>query len=539
MSGSGVISFDAMIKSMSFPQFLVAFGTLWNGQKRCYEPWVPWEGVGGNPGQLDVAAMLESTRAFYTPKSRKKGISELWALYCAYVLMREPNADAKVYGASSAQTREFMEKRFQRQIEGLSAVYPEIPWPKWVITKDRADCDNGSFLNIYSSENTGAHGGDPRLTLLDEAQLYAANDFKEMMKGILPTLNGERQFAMIGTSRSGSKFNETVDGIRNNYPMVKTDVWEDDSRTEDGLYKRMGMIFLADSLDPRHRVPGWKESQIASFGGDMVSYLSQHPESIDDIFLSHEGLVISSWDTKRHVVDMDVVWKPHHEFYIFYDHGSSPAHPAVLGLLQYDPWNDFLYCFDEVFERGVELSVMAGKMTKKLVEWRRRWDDERQVIKPGVRPYGDVRGLYGIRHVDEILRDEMGLQFIMVKKRDEAAQIELTKARHFRGTGEGRRGGIAYHSRCQNIIKQISSLRYKEGKDEPEGLENDSLDMIKYACHTIHLRAPSPEPTWEELNRARTAAWAAAARAQNPRAAAAVDPAVTLEEAMNRSLRAG
>lgn len=531
--GAG-LSFRDLIGKMTFEQFAVAFGTLWRfggpgedePEVRKYRPWRLWRGVDGEPGQDDVARMLPEVQLFRSPKARQKGMTEMWSLYCAYVLMKEDNVNAKAFGSDSKQTKEIMELRFKTKIEGFSAVYPKIPWPKWEIGVERADCEEmGTYFQVYSSENTGAHGGSPRLTLFDEAQNYANVDFKEMMKGIGPSLRGANQLAVLGTARSGSAFNDFIDAARNRTPEVRKNVWR--SGTDSG------MIFLCDSLDPEHRVPGWKESRLHDFfAGDEIAFKSQHPDTIDDMFASHEGLVISSWNAKRHVVELPVVWKPHHEFYLFYDHGSTPAHPAVAGLLQYDPWTDFLYCFDEVFERGKELSVVARLMKEKVRDWRREWDNQGQEIKPALRTYGDVRGRYGMRQVDEILRDETGWQFIAVHKRDEAAQIELTKARFFRGTDEKRTGGIGFSPRCRNIIKQISSLRYKDGKDEPEGLENDAFDMIKYATHQIHVRPPTPEPTWEELHHARVQRWVGSA----PRAPAA---AATAEDAAAAALRCG
>ena len=106
-----------------------------------------------------------------------------------------------------------------------------------------------------------------------------------------------------------------------------------------------------------------------------------------------------------------------------------------------------------------------------------------------------------------------------VNKQDEAARIELVKLRHFRGQGkagesrggisswaEDRKGGIAYSPRCNGengkggSIKQISELRYKDGKDTPQDLENDAFDCEAYGLYEISKREPTPDRKSTRLN---------------------------------------
>ncbi len=300
-------------------------------------------------------------------------------------------------------------------------------------------------------------------------------------------------------------------------PMIRKNVWRSAEKTEDNRYFESGMTFLNDDLDPKHRTVQWKENQLAEiFAGDVIAFKSQHPDTILDMFASHDGLVVSSWNTERHVVDLPVIWKAHHEFYTVYDHGSTEGHPAVCLFIQYDPWLDFVYVFDEVFIRGKELAFVAVKVVARLAEWRAQWKDG----GPRLRAYGDIRGRYGFRQIDDILREETGISFLPVFKQDEAARIELVKIRHFRGNDVAgatiggistfaapRKGGIVYSTRCASSIKQISKWRYKEGKDTPQDLEQDAADALGYGLYEISKREPTPEPTYEEKHRERIAQW--------------------------------
>lgn len=494
---------------MTFEQFCGAFATLWledeTTQEVKFQPWTFWEGVNGEPGQMDVAKMLERCKITWVPKARQKGISELWSLYCAFILMRTPRSDAAVFSADKGKGKEFLKKRFNRKIEGLYAVFPEIPWPRWEFGTERAECENGSYVQIYSSDNTGARSLSPRLTLLDEAREYASSDLKDMLATIFPVLRASNQLAVVSSGKSGSYFNEYTNLLKGGIQKPSS-VWF-------GAIKDIEMIFLNDYLDPTHRGT-WREDERKKYA-DEVRFKMEHPETISDIFSSHEGLVIPSWDEGRHVFAQDVWWEPQHEFYAIYDHGSTDSHPAVLHLAQYDPYTDFIYLFDEVFERGMELTEVCKRINNKIADCRALWVLENQSIKPAIKPYGDVRGLYGARHIDEIMLQETGLQFIAVHKRDEEGALELTKARFHRGNVRrqdgslDRTGGIGIHPKMRNSIKQISNLRYKEGKDEPEELENDALDDVKYLCYIISKREPTPEPTYEQKQQSRIDEWKA------------------------------
>ncbi len=490
--------FSDLIGAMTFRQYCRAFGTLWLEREDGslgYKPWPFWEGQDGEPGQLDVADTLQDCQVFWTPKARRKGISEIVSLYIKYTLEKEGKADAAVFSAGSRQAKEFMEKAFKRKVEGCEALYPDIPWPKWEIGRDRAECETGSYLQLYSSDNAGARGAGPRFTFFDEAREYGNKDFRDMLASIFPVLRGRNQLAIVSSGSPGSPFNERIDYLRKALPSPRKSVW----RSENG---KTGMVFLNDFLDPDHRDPAWRKTELEErFAGDTVRFNSEYPPDIDSIFQSHEGLVYPSWNEKKHIAEQKVIWEPQHEFYIFHDQGSSQAHPAVTHFCQYDPYIDFFYIFDEVFERGMELSNINKKIVAKIRYWRMEWDREGQKVKPAIKAYGDVRGLSGARHVGDIMREETGLNFVTVHKRDKDGSLELAKARFYRGGivgGVRERGGIALSGRCHNSIKQISSLRYKVGKDEPEDMEDDASDLIRYESYEAYIRPPTPPPTYEE-----------------------------------------
>ncbi len=522
MGAAGEVNYLDLIAKMTFPEYAQAFGTLWVQDPVTFEigykPWDFWDGVDGEPGQLDFAALLQAMRTFWSPKARQKGASEIWSLYAKFVLEREPKSQAKVFSATKTTAKEFLELRFARKIEGQASVYPDMPGLRWEIGKDRCDCENGSYIQVYSSDDAGARGGSQRLTLLDEAREYADADFKNMLQAMGPSLRGKNQLAILSSGKNGSAFNIRIRGTDKapglmDLPSPRPSIWISPDQKD-------GMVFLNDFLDPEHREPGWRERELSGplFGGDEIRFNSEHPRVIGDIFTSHEGLVISSWDRVKHVVDMKIEWAPHHEFYLFYDHGASEGHPAVAHFLQYDPYVDFVYIFDEIFERGMELSDINKKIKERLQHWRRVWSDDWRYyheandieIKPMVRPYGDVRGLYGTRHIGDIMREETGLSFITVHKRDEKGSLELAKARFYRGGithGIRARGGIAYAPRCRNSITQTENLRYKPGKDEPEDKENDAVDLLKYESYQVFVREPTPEPTYEQKQQERVRAW--------------------------------
>lgn len=491
---------------MTFVDYCIAFGTLRVEKPDGsfgYMPWEFWEGYNGEPGQLDVAEVIEFCQVFWTPKARQKGISEIWSLYAKYILEKEPGSQAKVFSAGSKQSKEFLEERFARKVYGCEEVYPDIPFPKWEIGRDRADCENGSYINIFSSDNAGARGGSQRLTLFDEAREYSDKDFKDMLQAIFPALRGRNQLAVVSSGKPGSAFNSRVKKLMK-LPSSRSSIWK-----SEGIKNSTGMIFLNDFLDPEHRSQAWRDNELnQNFDGDKVRFGSEYPETIMDIFQSHEGLVIGSLGN-HHFKPHEIIWGKGMENYIVYDDGHTKEHPALAWFVNYNRYLDFAYVYDEIYLEAKDFPVIAKELVEKIKFWRGRGFPKPECL-------GDVAGKgNGTKDIAWVMREEtkllgMELHFNGVIKSDKAGSLLLLQNRFFHGK-------ILIDPKCTNSRHQLETWRYEEGTDKPSEKFDEAGDIGRYLCNRLTKGEVPKEPTYEELQQERIKEFRRNERVETPK----------------------
>lgn len=491
------MEFQSIIQSMSFVDYCIAFGTLRIEDKDTgafgYKQWEFWDGWLGEPGQLDVGEMLERSQVFWTPKARQKGISEIWSLYAKYILEKEPGAAAKVFSAGTAQAREFLEERFARKVEGALTVYPNVPFPEWDIGKDRATCSNGSYIQIYSSDNVGGRGGSQRLTLLDEGREYIDRDFREMLASIFPSLRTRNQLAIVSSGKVGSTFNKRVDGLRKSLPVLRSSVWgSPDARTNTRFNYKTGMIFLNDLLDPDNRSPEWRQNTLEErFGGDIVRFKAEHPETINDIFTSHEGRVIASLDEARHRRIQPWEWVGGDENYIIFDHGNTEAHPSVIAFIRYNRYTGKAHCYDHVFTRATSLPITGPKARDKIDYYRRLGAPEPLGIADGsvFNDYGT-----GAKTVGAEMEAYTGISFIKAFKTNKEGRVEVLIRAFFNDL-------MTIDPKCVDGWVQLENWMWDTKKDEASQAEDDFPDTLQYFWAYVNKSGP-PSPPKTNLEKA-------------------------------------
>ncbi len=435
------IKYRDLIRNMTFVEYCQAFGTLWltnelSGEIE-YMPWNFWNGQDGEPGQLEFAWLISIVKTLWAPKARQKGISELCSLYAKYTLEREPGSQVKIFSLDKPAAREFLELRFARKVLGHAAVYPEMPGLKWEIGKDRCECENGSYIQVYSSEDSGARGGSQRFTILDEAREFAKNDLKNMLQAMAAVVSrGKNQLAVISSGKPGSEFNARIKGTVKSpglmkLPVVRPSVWMSADKKE-------GMIFLNDYLDPEHRVPGWREATLngSLYGGDEVRFNQEHPEKIEDLFVSHEGKVLAALDAAEHRRNPDDMpfmedgrWNPDCDNYLTIDHGNTAGHPTVAGFFCHNRYTNHLHQYDGVFARSEydqQMSVKALRVKKKVEAWLARGAPTFTCIIDG-----SVFNDLGVKTVGSEWEELTGLSFLRAQKADKDGSVIAVAKRVF------------------------------------------------------------------------------------------------------------
>ncbi len=475
------MNINQFIGTLNFMQFHELFGTMWSKDEGRFLKWELWAGTYRDgiqyAGQHEMLHDFEAQEISWLAKARQLAGSEGAATYAIYLCLKYSNSLVTVFSKDYPAAEAFLAERVKMKLDGMLLVRDPAgnPWPwrdsagglPWR-TKLDGNCVidgavkffNGSSIEAFSSDNTGPISRSPRLVILDEARTYAKGDAEEIWSGILGALNPPMQVIVISTGKAGTWYNEmTLDIDAGKVPGVK-------------------VTFLPDDIRPGHDAE-WRVKRLGQLKGNVSRLKREHPLVLKDIFATSEGMVIGSWDKDVHVGELPLEWGPGDEFIIGYDHGHTKTHPAVALFCCYNRYEDFLYVFDEVFVRGREL-VEISKEIREKYEFYLRQGAPRVSALADTAIFSDN----GVKSIADTLIEETGIAFARAWKHDKDHSTDVMQTRFFHRT-------IMISPTCQGTIKQVSSWLYKEGKDKPVEIEDDSQDVIRYICMHIE-KGPKP-----------------------------------------------
>jgi len=457
------VKFMDWIKGMSFIQFHLFCGMLWDGNK--FSKWVFWPGVRGYPGQADVAQAFADFVISWVLKARQLGISEIAALYAIYVCIVEMKAEVIIISKKISDAKYFLKKRV---LSKLKAAYnlqmsPGVafPWPEYQDNSDTGKIifpHSESWIEAVSSDNEEVRSRTPRLVIFDEIRSYSHSDAEELWSAILPALNNNPDSQAIGISSAkyGTWYNSMTTKIIN------------------GDISGIKLLFLPDDTHPM-RTKEWRSEERKKWSNQTL-FLREHPLNPDDCFISREGAVFPMFDNKpggRHVNHVPINWS--HKYIIGYDHGRQ--HPAVLLLMLFDRFENHLYVFDEVFCREMELPEIALSIRAKMAHYVKNHGAPKPVLRIADRACFNRDGR---KTVAEILRELTGITFKESIKPGIADSIDDLGTRFSNNL-------ITIDPRCVNTRQQISELLWKNDpkeskKEVPVDIEDDAVDVLRYAC---------------------------------------------------------
>lgn len=477
------VKFSEWIGAMSLLQFHLFCGMLWDSRDRKFRKWDYWPGKRGYGGQAEVAEEFERAKIMWVLKARQLGLSEMAGEYAFKVAVTEPKAEVLVISKQLQDAKYLLKRRILPKIQAAynleMAEGRKFPWPKYIDNTDtgRIVWENGSVIEAVSSDNEQVRSRSPRLVIFDEVRSFAPKDAIELMASILPAIqnNDEAQALIISTARFGSWFNE----------MTK--------RVMAGELPDFSFMFLPDDTHP-DRTPEWRARERKNWPHESM-FLQEHPMQPEDCFVSREGAVFPQFDPKpggRHVNAFEPNWS--YKFVIGYDHGRQ--HPAVLLLMLYSRYDNHLYVLDELFCRGMELPQVGYAMREKLNFWKK----EREAPDPQMKIADSACfAKDGRRTVAEMLKDVTGIAFKPAIKHDIMVRIDRLAIRFSQSL-------ITIHPRCQNTIRQVAELRWKNDpteskKEAPEDIEDDAVDVLGYADSELNSSIKRiPQPADELFN---------------------------------------
>lgn len=463
------VSFLAWIRSMTFLQFCMFCAMLWDKKSKRFTKWNFWKGARGFPGQPEAAQAFEDYAIVWVLKARQLGVSELASLYAIYVCLTEEKSEVIIISKKRVDAIYFLKRRLVYKLKAAWALEQSpgerFPWPEYIDNSDTGKVlfpETGSWIEAASSDNEEVRSRSPRLVIFDEIRSFSNANAEELWSAILPVLEAEEttQAICISTAKFGTWFNSMTKGIL------------------EGAVSGIKLLFMPDDTKPS-RTPAWRIEEAKKWR-DKTLFLREHPLKIEDCFISREGAVFSTFDPKpggRHVNHIRLDWS--RRYIIGYDHGR--IHPAVLLLIQYDPFENHIYVFDEVFCRGMDLPEIGLEMRMKM----NFYTKEYKAPPPHTRIADKACfAKDGRRSVAEILRELTGINFKESKKHDLVSSIDRLSSRFSNNL-------ITIDPRCTNTIRQLAELSWKyeagESKKEvPMDVEDDAPDVLRYVDADLH-----------------------------------------------------
>lgn len=464
------IEFQGIIKDMAFEKYLDLFGVMFNQAQGRHEKWKLWD------KQREVARAYDEYKIIWEAKQRQLGASEEAGQYAIKVCVGEPRSEVIVMSKDATEAAYFLRRRVKNNLDAMvripAAQGVPYPFPEYKAGAQKIEFENGSWIEIASSDNREVISRTPRLIIFDEVKTFSKKDADELWAGMLPSIAEQphSQIIVISTGEYGTWFNEMTERI------MKGEI--------EGIH----LIDMFEGSNP-NRTPEWYSKQKKKYSEEVLFY-REYCRDWNDFFASRSGAVWPHFDENpggRHVNFCQPDFK-NHQYYIIYDHGFQ--HLSATLFCTYDKHSNHLYVFDELALKNKMLPEISMEIRKKMNFYRMNYG------APG-RPYMAIADSHcfakmGTVSIGDTLSDQTGLYFRKSDKHDLMGAVARISVRMVNG-------GLTIHPQCATTIKQVRNLRWREsdGKETPVDVDNDFTDCLAYLENELipSIRAvPKEEP---------------------------------------------
>lgn len=202
-------------------------------------------------------------------------------------------------------------------------------------------------------------------------------------------------------------------------------------------------IFRATTFDNPHTSTEWKDMLLNSYEGQFKA------QELFGEFVSFEGLVIPQFDASQHVKVMDL--NKYLGFGLGGDEGYT--HPAAIAKIYFDG-DDNYYIEEEYYKTGKLQSEVVNEYIRMA-----------EGVNPEVVVDSSAAGLIAaIRDAGLDVRPRTGSVLEGIKRLQELFA----------------KGKIIINPACVNLIAELESYSWKDGKDEPVKEMDHLIDAMRY-----------------------------------------------------------
>ena len=465
-----VESLEEFIGSLSLPQYIKIFGTIWNKKLKKATPFHLWE------AQAKLADRLfESSHQYhFIGKARQMGVSEIAAELALKTVLGGTKAEVIVISRSEEDAIYFLKRRVKEKLARL----PKIPGVKYTSvireTSTVIEFANGSSISSITSNERAGAGRTVDLVIVDEAGQVP--NFDKIWKATNATIQeAGGKIIVIGTSETGSFFNKQL------------------QKCLDGDMKDVAELHFLSCYDKPSQDEAWAARTKKTFD-DETDFKLEYPETIEDMFLKKEGMIFKTFDPTpggRHVQlisprELMRQLEGNLKYIIGYDHGYR--HWAAGLFCIYDASDDHLYVFDEYAVKETQIPDIARNIKARA-----------QMLPLAPRLIADtsIFSEHGTKSHSNIFR-EHGVAFQKAIKHNASARRGYVSDRFTFDR-------ITIDPSCVVLIQQLKNYTYnpRSDKDEPINLNDDTIDALGYIVMALFKDMPEivmdkPQPYSQE-----------------------------------------
>jgi intein/homing endonuclease len=278
------LSFKKWLRDLRLRDFALLFGHIWEPELGRFEPWTPWPGVRGYPGQPEMFDALETAEIFWLLKTRQIAATTAVALLQVKIGFSEEKALMLVFNKDEKAAKAMLAEKVKPHLQSLELIRApdggSLPWPAYEIGKEEIWFEGDSVIQAMASTASGAISRVPRHQHWDEVREYEGETAAEMYASNLPVLNKGAQLALTSTNKPGTWFSKMS--------QTATMDWRDiigkphiEGRDERGVpYDRGGpavrlrvmpkvtFMFMPYDVRPERRADGWYSEMQATYQDD-------------------------------------------------------------------------------------------------------------------------------------------------------------------------------------------------------------------------------------------------------------------------------
>jgi len=462
---------------LSWRQYSMLFGSLFDKDERCAKQFVPWKIQGDMMDKVDRDVKLRGINTHWFPKARQLGMTESAAERMIKGCIGMEKAQGLVISKIEDDATYLMNERIVpklkyiddkfRELKALGRIPKDFEHITWNQPRQgRIDFSNGSSITVLPSSNTSGASMTADFIICDEAggfDLQPNGNFESFYGRLLPVLekSGMNGWIMvIGTSEPDSFFNQKVRELWDRLDNIRAGLDDGEDLDE--------MLYFLPWWTDEARDHAWNRKMRKKLGD--VMFKTQFPANKDDFFSRREGKIFPQYDSRvggHHLMNLKV--NLHGDFWHVYDHGMTKEHPGAWLWGTFDKHTGVIQvCGEKYWYEGEAVYIRADYINFIL----NRLPRQRFTYQLADTSIFNKLGTDETVSIAENFETH-GIYFNKSNKYDENSAITLMQDALLHKK-------IQIGTECVDLNYEMENYRWDKNGKKPQDKNNNGVDCLKY-----------------------------------------------------------